>query len=176
MAPDALPGLLGHSGGMGSLPHLSFAPPPPFPQAACRASGVDPLWFFSDNRKVPRGEVRPGDQARKVCAGCPHQIPCAEYALSHRDLVGIWGGLDESDRGRLRRRKRDLSSTMAIELEPNAIEPSTGEVTLRDPDRDPLGGLYRALMAEGASIETISFRLAAETWTVTRSMNGRQTP
>jgi WhiB family redox-sensing transcriptional regulator len=161
-------------GAVGMLPHLSFEPPPSFPEAACRAVGVDPLWFFSDNRKVPRGEVSPADQARKVCAGCPHQIPCREYALNHRELRGVWGGVDEIQRGRLRRKKRDLISTMPLELEPDASSPSTGE-GLRDPNTDPLGGLYKALMAQGASLETITFRLAEESWTVTRSRttNGR---
>jgi WhiB family redox-sensing transcriptional regulator len=64
-------------------------------EAACR--GMDPDVFFP-----PRGgTVEP---ARQVCAGCPVSDDCLSFALEHREKHGIWGGLSENERKRLRRR------------------------------------------------------------------------
>lgn len=36
--------------------------------------------------------------AKIVCRGCPVKKDCREYALSHREQWGIWGGLTEDAR------------------------------------------------------------------------------
>ena len=41
--------------------------------------------------------------AKKVCRGCPVQVECLEYALEHDLRFGIWGGLSERERRRLKR-------------------------------------------------------------------------
>lgn len=43
--------------------------------------------------------------AKSICAGCPVQLDCLEWALAH-DEQGVWGGMSEDDRRRLRRRLR----------------------------------------------------------------------
>lgn len=44
------------------------------------------------------------EQAKRVCAGCPVVEECLDYALKTRQDFGVWGGMDELDRRRLRRR------------------------------------------------------------------------
>lgn len=45
--------------------------------------------------------------AKVVCASCPVREPCLEFALATRQMDGIWGGLTETQRRRLRRRRQD---------------------------------------------------------------------
>ena len=70
---------------------------PPMPawrdEAACR--GVDPTLFFPDV-----GE--PAHEARAVCASCPVRDECAEWAIRSGEKFGIWGGLTERERRRIR--------------------------------------------------------------------------
>ena len=53
---------------------------------------------------------RPGGRqiarAKKICAGCGVRRECLEFALSHGQVYGIWGGTTPEDRQRERRRKR----------------------------------------------------------------------
>lgn len=44
--------------------------------------------------------------ARRICATCPVQDPCLEYALRHRIDHGVWGGASERERRRIARRRR----------------------------------------------------------------------
>lgn len=65
--------------------------------AACL--GLDPDLFFPE-----RGEdVAP---AKAVCAGCPVREDCLDYALDNGERHGIWGGLSERERRRIRRDRR----------------------------------------------------------------------
>jgi len=41
--------------------------------------------------------------AKKVCRGCEVRAECLEYALEHDERFGIWGGLSERERRRLKR-------------------------------------------------------------------------
>ena len=36
--------------------------------------------------------------AKRICADCPVQRECLEYALRVREPFGIWGGLNETER------------------------------------------------------------------------------
>jgi WhiB family transcriptional regulator, redox-sensing transcriptional regulator len=63
----------------------------------------DPSFFFpSDGVGV--------DRARKVCAGCPVQEECLEYALRYRIEHGVWGGASERERRRILRSRRSPAS------------------------------------------------------------------
>ncbi|MDP9432712.1 MAG: WhiB family transcriptional regulator [Actinomycetota bacterium] len=64
-------------------------------QALC--AQTDPEAFFPEKG----GSTR---EAKKVCVGCPVQVECLEYALAHDERFGIWGGLSERERRRLKRR------------------------------------------------------------------------
>ncbi len=44
----------------------------------------------------------PGTQpyeARRICATCPVQAPCLDYAVEH-DFIGVWAGTTRSERRR----------------------------------------------------------------------------
>lgn len=62
--------------------------------AACR--GMDPELFYPS-----RGESVA--QARKVCSGCPVRAECLTYAMNLHETHGMWGGMSERDRRRIRR-------------------------------------------------------------------------
>lgn len=66
-------------------------------RAACR--GSDPELFFPD-----RGED--ADPAKKICADCPVRQECLEAALARGERFGIWGGMSERERRKIRRTRR----------------------------------------------------------------------
>ena len=53
-------------------------------------------------------------EAKEVCRGCVVREDCLEYALSHGEKFGIWGGMSERERRRLRR-QRALARRAAAE-------------------------------------------------------------
>lgn len=65
-------------------------------QANCM--GVDPDLFFPERGASTR-------EAKAVCRGCVVQAECLEYALVNGEKFGIWGGLSERERRRLRRER-----------------------------------------------------------------------
>ena len=58
---------------------------------------TDPEAFFPEKG----GSTR---EAKKICTGCEVKRECLEFALSNDERFGIWGGLSERERRRLRRR------------------------------------------------------------------------
>ena len=58
---------------------------------------TDPEAFFPEKG----GSTR---EAKKVCTGCEVRGECLEYALEHDERFGIWGGLSERERRKLKRR------------------------------------------------------------------------
>lgn len=54
-------------------------------EAACSEYPGD-MWFVEEGG---RGNL---DAARKVCAGCPVQKACLEYALTNKEVSGMWAG------------------------------------------------------------------------------------
>jgi WhiB family redox-sensing transcriptional regulator len=58
---------------------------------------TDPEAFFPEKG----GSTR---EAKKICTGCEVKAQCLEFALSNDERFGIWGGLSERERRRLRRR------------------------------------------------------------------------
>jgi WhiB family redox-sensing transcriptional regulator len=69
-------------------------------ESAC--AGVDPDIFF------PAAEDEAAAMpAKKICAICPVQEQCLQYALATNQSEGVWGGMSSGDRRRLRRRIRD---------------------------------------------------------------------
>ncbi|PDQ36194.1 MAG: sporulation protein [Candidatus Lumbricidophila eiseniae] len=58
---------------------------------------TDPEAFFPEKG----GSTR---DAKKICAGCEVRSECLEYALSNDERFGIWGGLSERERRKLRKR------------------------------------------------------------------------
>ncbi|MYM20820.1 WhiB family transcriptional regulator [Brevibacterium sp. 5221] len=64
-------------------------------QALC--AQTDPEAFFPEKG----GSTR---EAKKVCASCEVRAQCLEYALANDERFGIWGGLSERERRRLKKR------------------------------------------------------------------------
>ena len=48
--------------------------------------------------------------ARRICATCPVQEPCLEYALAERIDHGVWGGASERERRRIAKRRRQQAA------------------------------------------------------------------
>jgi WhiB family transcriptional regulator, redox-sensing transcriptional regulator len=70
--------------------------------AACREPGVDPELFFPVSESGPG--VRQVAAARAVCARCPVQRECRDWALQAGEPAGIWGGTTPEERRLLRSR------------------------------------------------------------------------
>jgi WhiB family redox-sensing transcriptional regulator len=68
---------------------------------------VSPELFF------PVGTTGPAllqlAEAKRVCAGCPVQCMCLEWAMLAGVEHGVWGGLGEEERRNLKRRSRRTS-------------------------------------------------------------------
>jgi len=57
---------------------------------------TDPEAFFPEKG----GSTR---EAKKICTGCEVRSECLTYALANDERFGIWGGLSERERRRLKR-------------------------------------------------------------------------
>ncbi|MCB1031241.1 MAG: WhiB family transcriptional regulator [Acidimicrobiales bacterium] len=71
--------------------------------------GVEPDLFFPERGASTR-------EAKEVCKGCVVRDECLEYALSNGEKFGIWGGLSERERRRIRR-QRAMARRTALEVE-----------------------------------------------------------
>ena len=58
--------------------------------------GVDPDLFFPERGASTK-------EAKEVCRGCVVREECLEYALQNSEKFGIWGGMSERERRRIRR-------------------------------------------------------------------------
>jgi WhiB family transcriptional regulator, redox-sensing transcriptional regulator len=63
---------------------------------------TDPEAFFPEKG----GSTR---DAKLVCRSCEVRAECLEYALANDERFGIWGGLSERERRRLRAQRRTLA-------------------------------------------------------------------
>jgi WhiB family transcriptional regulator, redox-sensing transcriptional regulator len=92
-------------------PQLSLVPAPidVTPQIPAMLTPEDDLWqekalcaqtdpeaFFPEKG----GSTR---EAKRICQGCEVRDACLDYALAHDERFGIWGGLSERERRRLKR-------------------------------------------------------------------------
>ena len=72
--------------------------------AACR--DLDTAIFFPESDD----EIA---RAKAVCASCPVRQECLDFALITRQDDGVWGGLDENERKRVRRRRQEAARKTA---------------------------------------------------------------
>jgi WhiB family redox-sensing transcriptional regulator len=68
---------------------------PWYEQAACLDKDADA--FFPEKGGSTRA-------AKRICATCTVAAECLDYALDNDERFGIWGGLSERERRRLKRR------------------------------------------------------------------------
>jgi WhiB family redox-sensing transcriptional regulator len=57
---------------------------------------ADPDVFFPEKG----GSTR---EAKRICSECPVRDECLEYALEEDERFGIWGGMSERERRKLKR-------------------------------------------------------------------------
>ncbi|ANW63780.1 transcriptional regulator WhiB2 [Mycolicibacterium murale] len=90
---------------LGGRPHLSLVPdrfesePEPADdqwQERALCAQTDPEAFFPEKG----GSTR---EAKRICLGCDVKNECLEYALANDERFGIWGGLSERERRRIKR-------------------------------------------------------------------------
>lgn len=65
-------------------------------QSRANCMGVDPELFFPERGSSTR-------EAKEVCRGCVVQQDCLEFAIANGEKFGIWGGMSERERRRVRR-------------------------------------------------------------------------
>jgi WhiB family redox-sensing transcriptional regulator len=94
--------------GLPARPQLSLVPERPELDAVAPATEddqwqeralcaqTDPEAFFPEKG----GSTR---EAKRICTGCEVRDACLDYALAHDERFGIWGGLSERERRRLKR-------------------------------------------------------------------------
>jgi len=80
--------------------------------ASCRSA--DPDLFFPVGTTGPAVDhIR---SAKAVCAACPVQEPCLEFALETNQDSGIWGGASEDERRAIRRARARARRAAAVVL------------------------------------------------------------
>ncbi|MBW3605380.1 MAG: WhiB family transcriptional regulator [Actinobacteria bacterium] len=72
-----------------------FIEPVPWATEA-KCLNADPDVFFPEKG----GSTR---EAKRICAECTVRVECLEYALEHDERFGIWGGMSERERRKLKR-------------------------------------------------------------------------
>ena len=72
--------------------------------AACRGLDTDVFFPVTDEE---------AEEAKAICETCPVREECLEFALATRQEDGVWGGLTETERRRLRRRLRERARVNA---------------------------------------------------------------
>jgi WhiB family redox-sensing transcriptional regulator len=82
----------------GSAPRGASGTDPPGGAQHDRRYGVDPDLFFPERGASTK-------EAKAVCQGCVVREDCLEYALANGEKFGIWGGLSERERRRIRRQR-----------------------------------------------------------------------
>lgn len=65
--------------------------------AAC--AGMDPDTFFPH-------DTDGATAAKAICRRCDVQIECLAYALEQDEKLGIWGGMGQRQRERIRRNRK----------------------------------------------------------------------
>ncbi len=79
-------------------------------KANCR--GVNPNLFYPE-RGVSTSE------AKAVCAGCQVKEECLEFAVQRGEKFGIWGGMSERERRKIRRaRRQQTHESEGLKTEP----------------------------------------------------------
>lgn len=81
---------------MRDLIDLLFPPAETAWQRQANCMGVDPDLFFPERGVSTR-------EAKEVCRGCVVREECLDYAIANGEKFGIWGGMSERERRRVRR-------------------------------------------------------------------------
>jgi len=61
------------------------------------------VWWFPE--KGHGHNQQPARQAKEICRGCDVRVECLEYAITHNEVYGLWGGLGYKDRVKIKKLK-----------------------------------------------------------------------
>lgn len=65
-------------------------------EGACRGDSQPDRFFPEGHAKAPV------EAAKAVCQRCSVSVQCLEYALTHEEVYGVWGGMSERERRALK--------------------------------------------------------------------------
>jgi WhiB family transcriptional regulator, redox-sensing transcriptional regulator len=83
-----------------NTPEIAFLRPEWHQYGLCNEPIYDPNWWFPKRGK-PNVHL---NKVKEICASCPVQPECLEYALmASNNPKGVWGGTSELDRKPMRR-------------------------------------------------------------------------
>jgi len=68
-------------------------------RSACRDSDPD-VFFPIGTTGIALEQI---ETAQRICGACPVSAECLEFALATNQEAGIWGGMIEDDRRKLRK-------------------------------------------------------------------------
>src|SRR6185436_9985679 len=74
-----------------------FLPEPEPWMASGLCAQTDPEAWYPDKGESNR-------DAKRTCLACPVPGECLSYALKHDERFGVWGGMSERERRKLKRR------------------------------------------------------------------------
>lgn len=115
--------------------------------------GMDTDLFFPGKGASTR-------EAKEVCRGCIVREPCLEYALTNVEKFGIWGGMSESERRRIRR-GRALARAAEVSV-PEPSLPVVAEEPASPEDNAQLlrgqSGLFGQIMNAATTNEAVAQR------------------
>ena len=69
---------------------------------ACRTAGTQSDFYPPMHTERKQERLARERRAKSVCAACPVQMQCLEYAIEADERYGIWGGLNQDERRLLR--------------------------------------------------------------------------
>ena len=126
-----------HKGYIRATPHGPDRPDDWREQAECKDDPTPDLWF------VPAGDRHGIAAAKAICRRCPVAAECLAEALADPSIVGVWGGLGEGERAKLR---------AAMPRPPKDIRHGTpgGHRTHRKRGEEPCGPCSAAAKASNA--------------------------
>jgi WhiB family redox-sensing transcriptional regulator len=75
-------------------------------QAYALCAQTDPEAFFPEKG----GST---SEAKQTCLSCEVRADCLDYALTHNERFGIWGGLSDRERRKLTKGKTDDAAAAA---------------------------------------------------------------
>ncbi|GAB3219663.1 hypothetical protein GCM10027447_02940 [Glycomyces halotolerans] len=96
-------------------------------QARALCAQTDPEAFFPEKG----GSTR---DAKRICARCEVKENCLQYALEHDERFGIWGGLSERERRKIKRQAREAARRRAERTMPVVVCMPTPMI---NPDLEP---------------------------------------
>jgi WhiB family redox-sensing transcriptional regulator len=83
----------------------------PIPRDVTTPCAANPDLMFPDRKSAPARTKA----AKKVCAGCPFQAGCLEWAVTRGEL-GVWAGTDEDERAAMRKARGIVASPIPLLL------------------------------------------------------------